>query len=166
MTKTNNPGTGSIAPSTELTVTSHHVWATAARECFAAFLSLLIVGFTLYFMWAMFAAPDDVAAMRWQHQSTILQTALGLTGAVIGYYFARIPSERAVTMAQKNEAVAKASAEEAVALSGRVVADLQDAHDDYASPQGGGDDHVDTDAMRAEVAQRLAQILRKARHVP
>ncbi|MFC5550972.1 hypothetical protein [Massilia aerilata] len=162
MTKTNNPGTGSIAPLAESTATSHHVWATAARECIAAVLSLLIVGFTLYFMWAMFSAPDDVAPMRWQHQSSVLQTALGLTGAVIGYYFARIPAERAVSVAQQKEAAAISSAEQAAESKGRIVGSVQEMHDDYASPHGGGDDHVDGDAMRADIAQRLAQILRKA----
>jgi hypothetical protein len=139
-----------------------HIWGNVARECFAAVLSLLIVGFTLYFMWAMFSAPDDVAAMRWQHQSSVLQTALGLTGAVVGYYFARIPAERAVAVAQRSEAAAVSSAEQAIASKSRMLGSVQEVFDDYSSPHGGGDDHVDSEAMRAEVAQRLAQILRKA----
>jgi hypothetical protein len=162
MTKINNPGPGPVAASAESAPVLRRFEGSVARECFAAFLSLLIVGFTLYFMWAMFSDHDDVAAMRWQHQSSVLQTALGLTGAVVGYYFARIPAERAVSVAQRSEAAAVSSAEQAVASKSRMLGSVQEIFDDYSTPHGGGDDHVNSEPMRAEVAQRLAQILRMA----
>ena len=42
----------------------------------------------------------DVDSTLWQHQSAILQTAVGLAGTVPGYYFGRIPAERAAATAQ------------------------------------------------------------------
>ncbi len=139
------------------------------KEVVAAALSAVIVGFTMYFMWKMFEAPDDIGENIWQHQSAILQVAVGFAGTITGYYFGRIPAERAAATAQQAANSAQqslvntsAAAQQAAANEKRIRTQVSDLRSQMSTstPLGGGAASLDAAAFRTQVAERLDQILR------
>jgi len=137
------------------------------KEAVASILSIVIVGVTLNFLWRMFAAPADISEALWQHQSAILQVAISLAGTVTGYYFGRIPAERAATSAQQaansaqqNLANTTAVAQQAQTSEQRIRDRVNDLRRQISStPLGGGATGVDP-AFRTHVMDRLDDILR------
>lgn len=138
------------------------------KEVVAAALSTVIVGFTMYFMWKMFEAPDNVGQTLWQHQSAILQVAVGFAGTVIGYYFGRIPAERAAATAQQAANSAQQSlvntsavAQQATTNENRIRTQVGDLRRQMSTntPLGGAAANPDAAALRIQVAERLDQIL-------
>lgn len=137
------------------------------KEYVAASLSIVIVGFTMYFMFKMFEAPDNVGQALWQHQSAILQVAVGLAGTVTGYYFGRIPAERAASTAQQAANTAQQSlanttvlAQQATANEDRIRTQVNDLRRELSTPLGGGAAGAEVKDLIAHVDQRLNQILR------
>lgn len=139
------------------------------KEVVAAALSVVIVGFTMYFMWKMFEAPDNIGANIWQHQSAILQVAVGFAGTITGYYFGRIPAERAAASAQQAATSAQqslvntsAAAQQAATNENRIRTQVSDLRKQMSTntPLGGGAASLDAAAFRTQVAERLDQILR------
>lgn len=139
------------------------------KEAVSALLSVAIVGFMLYFMFRMFEAPDGVGSTLWQHQSAILQVAVGLAGTVTGYYFGRIPAERAAATAQQaansaQQSLVSTSAmgNQAMTNESRIRSQVSDLQRQMTTntPLGGGMPAQDGAALRAQVAERLDQILR------
>jgi hypothetical protein len=126
------------------------------KEGFSALLSLGIVLFTLWSMWQMFEQPADVTQVVWEHQSSILQIAVGLMGTVTGYYFGRIPAERAAATAQKAANDATAAGQQALDDNKRMRTLVGDLHQEVSpgTPLGGGE------SLTPElIEKRLARIL-------
>ena len=165
------------APATSLTTRQQQPRGAAApgdgpglnywKEAVASILSIVIVAVTLNFLWRMFAAPGDVSEAVWQHQSAILQVAISLAGTVTGYYFGRIPAERAANSAQQaansaqqNLASTTAVAQQAQTSEQRIRDRVNDLRRQISStPLGGGAGGVDP-AFRTHVMDRLDDILR------
>lgn len=152
---------GAASPSGDSQGSNH--W----KEFVAALLALAIVGVTVIFMLKMFGAPADVSDALWQHQSAMLQAALGLAGTVTGYYYGRIPAERAAANAQQaannaqqNLAGATAVAQQAQSSEQRIRDRVNDLRRQISTtPLGGGAAGVDT-ALRMQLTDRLDDILR------
>lgn len=139
------------------------------KEAVSAALSVVIVGFTMYFMLKMFEAPDDVGSTLWQHQSAILQVAVGFAGTITGYYFGRIPAERAAATAQQaaNSAqqglvITSAAAQQATAKENRIRTQVADLRSQLSTntPLGGSAPSQEATDFHAQVVERLDQILR------
>ncbi len=137
------------------------------KEYVAAVLSIVIVSFTMYFMFKMFEAPDNVGQALWQHQSAILQVAVGLAGTVTGYYFGRIPAERVASTAQQAANAAQQSlanatvlAQQATANEHRIRTQVNDLRRQLSTPLGGGAAGAEVKDLIANVEHRLDQILR------
>jgi hypothetical protein len=132
------------------------------REVVAASVALGIIGVTLYFLLQMFFAPANIDPVLWQHQSSVLQICLALAGTVTGYYFGRIPAERAAASANQASAANAARANEATVAKNRVLAQVRDLHTEVVpsrSPLGGSAPGAASEDVRTEVARRLEQIL-------
>ena len=142
------PNEGSAMPSTH----------DALKEYITAALSIAIVGFTLYVMWQMFGGGSEIAEGKWKQQSTILQLAIALAGTVTGYYYGRIPAERAASAAQQSAAKSNALAEMAAANESRIRNQVADLRRQVATPTGAA---IATDAstVRRQVEERLDDIL-------
>lgn len=152
------------------------------KEVVASVLSLAIVGFTLWIMGAIFygggtvAGVGEVAADIAKRHSSILQAAIGLAGAVTGYYFGRLPAEKAAQAAQQqassaqtalvgaagSAATSAATAAQANSDKARVLNQIADLKGqvDGSTPTGGGASILSEGAMRTHVVNRLDQILR------
>jgi len=137
------------------------------KEWVAAFMSIMIVGATFYFMLKMFQQPGTVDGTLWQHQSAILQIAIGLAGTVTGYYFGRIPAERAAANAQQaansaQQGLVQATgiAQQATASTVRIRTQVGALRTQLSTPLGGGSTEQDTEGQRQYVAGRLDDILR------
>jgi hypothetical protein len=137
------------------------------KEYVAALLSIAIVGFTIYCMLKMFKAPENISDTLWQHQSTILQVAIGLAGTVTGYYFGRIPAERAAANAQQTannaqQTVASATslAERTSSEATRIRTQVNEVLKTVRTPTGGGGVRGLEGDVRVDIAQRLEDILR------
>jgi hypothetical protein len=137
------------------------------KEVIAALLAFAIVGVTVIFLMKMFWAPADVSDALWQHQSAMLQAALGLAGTVTGYYYGRIPAERAAANAhqaannaQQNLAGTTAVAHQAQTSEQRIRDRVNDLRRQISTtPLGGGEAGVDA-ALRTQFMDRLDDILR------
>lgn len=118
------------------------------KEWVAALLSFAIVGFTLYFLYTMFGTPE-VKNEQWERQSAMLQIAVSFAGAVIGYYFGRLPAEKAAAAAQQ-------SANQASVKEGRIRAQVAEVRRQVSTttPTGGGAAET-TEAYRARVISLL-----------
>ncbi|MBM0103248.1 hypothetical protein JM946_00765 [Steroidobacter sp. S1-65] len=129
------------------------------KEYVAAVLSIAIVGFTLYFMWGMFGRVHDDAIKegKWNQQSAILQLAVALAGTVTGYYFGRIPAERAATASQQAAATSNALARQAAAKEARIRDQVRDLR--LQIPSANGKESLDANALR-NLEVRLEEILR------
>ena len=130
------------------------------KELVAAMLAIAIVGLTLCLLWKMFNAPDEP---NWEHRSSIVQVCLALAGTVTGYYFGRIPAERAAASANQASAANASRAADAVASRNQVLGQLKGIRTQLqpgGSPMGGGPNPSATvDEVRAEVVRRIDQIL-------
>lgn len=117
------------------------------KEWVAAILSFAIVGLTLYVLFTMFDAPD-MAKEQWERKSAMMQIAVSFTGAVIGYYFGRLPAEKAAAAAQQN-------ANQATANEGRIRAKVAEVRRQISTmtPIGGGAETAE--AYRTRVTQVL-----------
>ena len=127
------------------------------KEYIAAALSIAIVGFTLYFMWGMFDGAQEISEGKWKQQSAILQLAVALAGTVTGYYFGRIPAERAATASQQAAASSNALAQQAAAKEARIRDQVSDLRRQVLSSTGA--ETLDGNAMR-KMEVRLEEILR------
>jgi hypothetical protein len=92
------------------------------KEAVTALLALLIVGYTLVMGWRVFSFVGDPQKMS--DAKDILLLMLGLAGAVIGYYFGRVPADARAIQARRQADAAHALAEqlsaEAEALADRI----------------------------------------------
>lgn len=129
------------------------------KEYIAAVLSIAIVGFTLYFMWGMFDLENEKAIDegKWKQQSTILQLAIALAGTVTGYYFGRIPAERAAAASQQAAATSNALAQQAAAKEARIRDQVRDLR--LQIPSANGKETLDASTLR-NLEVRLEEILR------
>lgn len=134
------------------------------KEWVAAMLSVAIVSGMLVLMSSMFVepAPPDAA---WQRQSGLLQVLVGFAGTVTGYYFGRIPAERAATTAQHaattaqaNLASASSQARHAIDNERQLRTQVGALRDHLSAPFDGASGMAPDDA-RATLAMRLDQIL-------
>src|ERR1043165_3874056 len=100
------------------------------KEWVAAILSFALVGFTLYFLWVMFGGPA-VDNEQWERKSAMLQIAVSFTGAVIGYYFGRLPAEKAAASAQQHANLASAN-------ENRLRSQVAEVRKQLSTPTGGG----------------------------
>lgn len=125
--------------------------ANSIKEYVAATLALAIVGFMIYTMHVMFTADPKVTNEQWQHMSSILQVAVGLAGTVTGYYFGRIPAEKAATTAQQ-----------ATANEARIRGQVEQLRKQFATPIGGtptgGAGAQNMEGLRQQIVDQLAQI--------
>ena len=103
----------------------------------------------------------------WQHQTSILATAVSLAGTVTGYYFGRLPAERAAataqqaaTSAQQSLGGATALAQQATANETRIRTQVGSLHAQISTPLGGGIEGAADSMLRSHVQQGLDQILR------
>ncbi|WP_143002950.1 hypothetical protein [Nitrosospira sp. Nsp1] len=133
------------------------------KELVAALLAIAIVGMTLILLWNMFFSPAGVDPALWQHQSTVIQTCLALAGTVTGYYFGRIPAERAAASANQASTVNALRASDAIATKNNMLGQLKDLKTQLqpgGSPMGGsGRQNPTPDEVRAVVVWRIEQII-------
>lgn len=136
------------------------------KEWVAALLSTSIVACMLILLCIMFVEPNWIDPAAWQHQSSMLQIVVGFAGTATGYYFGRIPAEKAAATAQQAASTAQASLASTSALAQhaseseqRMRTQVGDLRDHYATPLGGGAEGP-ADPARATVAYHLDQILR------
>lgn len=139
----------------------------ALKEVVGSLLSLAIMIVTLGFLVCMFRADANVADTVWQHQTSILATAVSLAGTVTGYYFGRLPAERAAataqqaaTSAQQSLGGATALAQQATANETRIRTQVGSLHAQISTPLGGGTEGAEDSMLRSHVQQGLLQILR------
>lgn len=139
----------------------------ALKEVVGSLLSIAIMTFTLGFMAIMFLASATVEDKLWQHQTSILAMALSLAGTVTGYYFGRLPAERAasaaqqaLTSAQQNLGGATAIAQQASANASSIRAQVGTLHAQISTPLGGGLEGAEDSMLRSHMKQGLEQILR------
>jgi hypothetical protein len=131
------------------------------KEYVAALLSIAIVAVTLVLLWRLFKAGDS-----WEQQSSIVQLVVGFTGTVTGYYFGRIPAERAATNAQQAANTANQSllstaavAQQTAANEQRIRSQVAEVRRQLSTPLGGGAESTDVTAYRVHVSQILNRIV-------
>ncbi|MGV3613815.1 MAG: hypothetical protein ACO1SV_00650 [Fimbriimonas sp.] len=97
-------------------------WKDTLREVMAAFISLLLVGITIYFWHALANNTSDTAAKleQFKNMKEVLLTITPLTGTAIGYYLGRVSAERSADRSQQ-------AAKEAIQESAQVVAAARQA---------------------------------------
>lgn len=123
------------------------------KEWVAAALAFGIVGFTLWAGYSVFSAS---AAQTTANMSSVLQTAIGLAGTVTGYYFGRIPAEKATQQANESAGQANAAALDARSEEARVRAQVATVSKMFRTPVGGAGAEAD---LEARASQTLRNIL-------
>lgn len=141
------------------------------KEVVAAALALGIVAFTLWAMYTMFMANAEIKDGQWQHMSSVLQVAIGLAGTVTGYYFGRIPAEKAAQAATKALNESQTRVAQAETNETRIRSQVELLRKKYGTPVGGtplggaaaaaagGAAAADADALRAQIALELQSIV-------
>jgi hypothetical protein len=89
---------------------------TSFKEIVTAIMALAIAGFTLYMLLSAFATAGRIASAdttkpiedAFAREKDILLYSLSLFGAVIGYYFGRVPAELHASRAEAQTAHAQA----------------------------------------------------------
>jgi len=76
-------------------------WGAFLREISVTVLSAAIAGVTLFMLVMCFSSDATGTALT--NQKDILSIAMGLFGTVTGYYFGRIPAEKAADAAKTAE---------------------------------------------------------------
>lgn len=133
------------------------------KEVIAALLAISIVGLTLCLLWSMYAKAPEKDATAWEQRSQVIQILLALAGTVTGYYFGRIPAERAAASANQASAANAARANDAIAAKNQTVGQVRDLRTQLlssGSPMGAGAGGGGVDDFKAAVALRLEQISR------
>lgn len=128
----------------------------ALKELVTAALGLLIVIFTLFMAYRVFAYVGD--SQRISDAKDVLLLVMGLAGVVIGYYFGRVPADARAAQAQGQAEAANAHAEKVGAAAqatsdqvDRMLADIGQPSPAARGAEGGGD------------SDRLAENLRQVR---
>ncbi len=132
------------------------------KEVVAAVIALTIVGMTICFLCYMFFSPTGSDEKTWQRWMTVLQTSMALAGTVTGYYFGRIPAERAAATAMQASSANAARADDANNTKNRVLGQvraLRNQLDPGSSPMGGGGSGSDSAQVQAQIARQLNDIL-------
>ena len=130
------------------------------KEVIAALLAISIVGLTLCLLWNMYTKAPEKDSTAWEQRSQVIQILLALAGTVTGYYFGRIPAERAAASANQASAANAARANDAIAAKNQTIGQVRDLRTQLlssASPMGGGGGGG-VDEIRTAVALRLEQI--------
>lgn len=134
------------------------------KETVAALIALAIVGCTLSVMHAMFGGGAKIEDGRWQQLSSILQVAVGLAGTVTGYYFGRIPAEKAAQQAAQARDQSAAAAQTAASNEARIRGQVDQLKRRFGTPiggapmGGGGNPAEEAEAMRRRIADELEHI--------
>lgn len=82
---------------------------TLFKECIAAFLGVSIIVYTFILLWpALSASPIDTTSAQ-----GVFSILGGWGGVVLGYYFGRIPAEKAASQAEKTAIIAEKAKETA-----------------------------------------------------
>lgn len=156
-----DPVAAAVAPA----VTPAKTERSELKDYVAAALSVAIVGLMLYFLFIMFGGTGADKEV-WERQSAILQVAVGLAGTVTGYYFGRIPAERAAATAQQSATSAQQSlvstaavAHQATTNENRIRSQVGELRRQVSIPLGGGAEGGDVLAFRAQMSRQLDQIL-------
>ena len=136
------------------------------KELVSALMAIAIVGLTLVLLAYMFFDPagaDSSNKTLWEHRSGVIQTCLALAGTVTGYYYGRIPAERAAASATQASAANAARADDAKVSKDQMVGQLKDLRTQLQtgnSPMGGGSVLTATpEDVRAAVSRRIEQII-------
>lgn len=130
------------------------------KEWVAAVLALSIVGFTLWAMHGLFTADPTKSSAN---MSSILQAAIGLAGTVTGYYFGRIPAEKAAQQANQAAGQANAATQRARVDEARIRAQVSAVRQQFRTPVGGAATAPEAsastgEAMRRHIIEQLDQI--------
>jgi 4-amino-4-deoxy-L-arabinose transferase-like glycosyltransferase len=154
----------SVPPVAAVLAPAKESFASNLKEYVAALLSLAIIAVTVCFLFRVFSStgtPEDQ-----KRQSAVLHAALALAGTVTGYYFGRVPAERAAANAQQSASntqqalVTTASvAQQATAAEQRIRAQVGDLRRTLTSPIGGGAEGADVTAYRAQIIKHVERIL-------
>ena len=133
------------------------------KELVSALMAIAIVGLTLVLLGYMFFDPAGADKTLWEHRSGVIQTCLALAGTVTGYYYGRIPAERAAATATQASAANAARADDAKASKDQMVGQLKDLKTQLqlgSSPMGGGNAQgAVPDDVRSAVVRRIDQII-------
>ncbi|MBU1878866.1 MAG: hypothetical protein KJ734_07945, partial [Chloroflexi bacterium] len=131
-------------------------WLTALREGITGCLGVLIVLTTLALVLATFLLMLLRPTANFETFQTILVMLNGMTGAVLGYYFGRIPAEAQASKADKARATAQRQVADVHAGLQELDAELSRAA--TATTRGAkGAGAPDLDAARARVQRLLAE---------
>jgi hypothetical protein len=132
------------------------------KELIAASLAIAIVGVTLCLLWSMYAKAPEKDKTAWEQRSQVIQVLLALAGTVTGYYFGRIPAERAAASANQAAAANASRANDAIAAKNQTIGQVKDLRTQLlssGSPLGGGSSGGAAEDVKAAVAMRLEQIV-------
>ena len=101
-------------------------WGVLVREISVTTLSAAIAGVTLYMLVKCFSGAGGNA---FTSQKDILSIAMGLFGTVTGYYFGRIPAEKAADAAKSAEQNTKKMADNSLNNLQKQVSQMSAATD-------------------------------------
>jgi hypothetical protein len=126
------------------------------KEIVSSILSISIAAVTLWMLLDVFSAADHTpfVAEQFTRKKDILSIALGLFGAVAGYYFGRVPAEKQADAARGEAAAANNAAKVAQQSEERIKKVALGGLQEIENLNKGGGGNVDPNALR-ETANRL-----------